>query len=476
MSIKIKSFPKELLPPFINQMIETYLKGHIGDYNFIASSMLTTYGASLGNNYEFQNNGWIERPNLWLMYVAPSGKGKSHQLDDVILPVVEKNNELMKSYNDSKERKTTVTNLINELTALQKKDGSIVSNCFAKAYGADNYVETFRLYNDMGGLNAIVNTPQRLLFNSFTFPAILRQLQNNKGRNVLIAVDEGKKMFEELNKHSSGDEETFLELFGYGSVLIDRKGEDLSSYVESKMVSIIVTTQTSVIPTIFNQKRKDNGNMYRWLFVTNADKESSNPWDKESVGETPFNHFKFICEKNLNNWENINSKQIYKINDEIRITLKKWRDNMNDVYRTTVEEEIYDSIMGKMDSYVIRLAIILNRLWAEQHRLETNANDSSFIMKPIDFERAGELCEWYFIEHLKATRQTESILSQFLSVEEIKMVYDKLEPNFKWSDFSSALKSIGFAVDSATYKLKKLINNKIISYNERDKTYRKLIF
>jgi hypothetical protein len=216
---------------------------------------------------------------------------------------------------------------------------------------------------------------------------------HNNGRSILVQYDEISGLFKDFNKFRAGsDEESWLKFWNYYGLKKSRVSEESSNYINETNVSIIGTTQFRALYDIFTDQRIENGNVYRYLFTID---ENDN---KKNVFEDLMANKGVDINSDYNNML-ISFLQYYDYSSVMRTTLtmdekgyefvKQWRGEMNNK-DFGIDNKTFNSIFAKMDSYIFRIAIILNRIrcYFDDCQLE-------YVITVEDLRNSSEILNYY---------------------------------------------------------------------------------
>lgn len=390
-------FPINSIPEFLRKSIVEYCDINRAHLDSIATNILNICGFVLSSDYQVEvKRGWIERPNIWSIQIAKSGSGKSHQFDDAIKRV---NYKDLKLHEDFKRKMDIYLGYLDLKKSSKKDDESFL---LLRNYLVDNGFGHLIDTIEEDGDGVLKPNKLNCSIENFTFEGLYKTLENNNSKPLLIKYDEIKGLFNSFNRFTkSDDEEGFLKLFSYSSFKKTRQDEDASAYIKEKTVSLIGTTQKGALFDIFQDHRVENGNVFRFLFVIDGHDDSVNVYktlDYKTIELEPLENFYKFCDFYLTNFESEDVRKTLKISEDAYSFLAKWRDEMNEKYSVSVyDKDVYDAAMGKMDSYVHRLAIIINRLRLFDEYETTR--DSRVLMNDMilveDYENSTKLVEYY---------------------------------------------------------------------------------
>ncbi|HLO60939.1 MAG TPA: DUF3987 domain-containing protein [Bacteroidales bacterium] len=387
------------LPGSLNEINRRFAEMLNVNEAVVISQTLTVLGWSLCNRYESTiTSTWYYRPNLWCMSVLPSGANKSGSLDTAFKPLESLNAEVYSKYLKQKEAWEAVQKAERQKSRKQK-DPESVTKSIEEIDRALNY----KLYN--AGHNITVDKPVKYecYLENMTMQGMLRSLMNNEGRAAIIRYDEIAGFYTSLN--NSGSDETDLnKLYDYSSYKKTRQDSTLDAFIREKTVSLISTTQKKFLFDIFKQMRIDNGNLFRFLFVFESsdgdDKRFVNPFNinigKKTAFEDAMRDYMELFNHFLPSYESTPSRINLQITDEVMIHLAIVRDEITQYYADKCESGLLASIIAKFDGYLVKFAIILNRIWAYYENTEDDIT-----LKDVDFDRASVLVKYYLDNTLK---------------------------------------------------------------------------
>ena len=85
---EILSFPKEIFPKNIQDLIEDAEKTVGYNSDFLSAGIVSTSATAIGNKVKLENGSYESRPILWTAIVGRSGVGKTHALNFEKKPVL----------------------------------------------------------------------------------------------------------------------------------------------------------------------------------------------------------------------------------------------------------------------------------------------------------------------------------------------------------------------------------------------------
>jgi len=345
---KKNKFPIEAFTKVVHDHVLMQSEYNKINPNVVASAVLNSCGYILSNFYEVEiKTGWREKSNLWSIIALSSGMGKSVIMRHVFKDAYEKQGELVKRYKSEDD-------VIREWKGMIKGKKSV------------NIEEEPELRNWLHS-KGLTNPPNKakefvMFSDDFTFEKLLKILDDNDGRAFMIRADEIMGLFNSFNRYRAGnDEETLLKLWGYDALMRNRINEEGNNYVSKPLVSLFGATQIEMLFDMYSQHRIINGNIFRILFCLDDEIKTKNVFEETIKYVNSLEEFN---KKYLSMYENPVNHQLLPLDDDCMSFLNSWRNDSDKKYTSDGKLKIgtYNNIMGKMDSYIFRIAIILNRL------------------------------------------------------------------------------------------------------------------
>ena len=443
-----RNFPVSALPPkFADQLLNT---ARIKKFNIdaLATNYLNACGNALLNSYQLQvSKDWIERSNLWTIHIASSGSLKSHLFNAAIQPILIKDREL--------------------------KDTCKAEN--AKYYEFQEFCKTIRKEEDKADLilewlknNELTSAPTlkkqiECAVQNISTEKMYQILddEHNDGRSILVQYDEIAGLFKDFNKFRAGsDEESWLKFWNYYGLKKSRVSEDASNYITQTNVSIIGTTQFKALFEIFTDARIENGNVYRYLFSIDESDDKKNVFeDLRANKDVDINQEYNKMLKYFLEFYDYSAlmRTTLKMDDKGYDFVKTWRDEMNGK-DFAIDNKTFNSIFAKMDSYIFRIAIILNRL-----RCYFDDCLQDDIISVEDLKNSAEILNYYINNTIYILGKIDIKLFQNFNSEDELNFYEALPSTFTAKDFiDKASIELDIAKRTAERKLKKWCELKLV--------------
>jgi hypothetical protein len=295
--------------------------------------------------------------------------------------------------------------------------------------------------------------------------------EHNNGKSILVQYDEIAGLFKDFNKFRAGsDEESWLKFWNLYGLKKSRVSEEASNYINETNVSIIGTTQFKALFEIFTDARIENGNVYRYLFTIDENEDKRNVFTdileyKDVDVSLEYNkmlkHFlEFYEYPSL-------ARTTLKLDDAGYEYVKTWRDEMN-ARDFGVDNRVYNSILAKMDSYIFRIAIILNRI-----RCYFDGCLQEDQISIEDLRNSAEILNYYISNTIYILGKIDIKLFRNFNSDKELTFYEALPATFTSKDFvDKALVEIKMPKRTSERKLKKWCELKLIQKKSLGEYYK----
>ncbi|MCK6484403.1 MAG: DUF3987 domain-containing protein [Phycisphaerae bacterium] len=247
-----KLFPLDALPEPMRQMVQETAVATSTDPAYAALACLVTATSCIGNRVAaVVRDGWMEAAVLWGCLVGRSGTMKSPVLRLVARGAVELYKQNRTEYQ---------SRLAEHASAVQR-------------YA----VELAEWKRQQRGKGAPVTDPpvepeapreKRLLVSDVTVEKLGALLEANP-LGLLIVRDEVAALLGSFDRYANGrgDMPAYLSFHDAHSVVIDRKNEAGTLFVERAAVSILGGVQPAVLRRVFGERERESGLLARFLLV-----------------------------------------------------------------------------------------------------------------------------------------------------------------------------------------------------------------
>ncbi|WP_024772111.1 YfjI family protein [Aquimarina macrocephali] len=373
MKIKLKrsamlpSFPYEVFPEKIQNIVLETNKHLSFPIDFISSAILYAISISIGNTHKIQiKKGWLESAVLYIAIVGKAGTNKSHPLSFALNPIHKKNEEYFKEYN--KQLKEHI-----RISSLSKKD------------------------REKEGLKVPKHPSlEKLIISDYT-PEALAKVLNTNIRGVGVYLDELASWFKNFNRYNNGSEmEFWLSAWSCKPINIDRKtGEPI--LIPNPFLSVCGTIQNDLLDDLAKDGRMSNGFIERILFVI-PENIKKPYWTETEIEDQIFNSWETVINKILNieidtNTDDSLNPKIVRLSKGAKKIIFKWQRKNADKCNAN-ENETVSGIYSKMEMYAPRIALILQIMyWAcnNDSRDEINKKTMKNALRVVEYFTAHAL-------------------------------------------------------------------------------------
>lgn len=371
---EILSFPKEIFPKNIQDLIEDAEKTVGYNSDFLSAGIVSTSATAIGNKVKLENGSYESRPILWTAIVGRSGVGKTHALKFAKKPL------------ENIDRKKHVNYL--------------------------SQMQTYESKKENGGEKP---KNSNFILKDFTPKKLNESLQYNK-KGVLIFKDELIGWIKSFNRYRKGaDQQMYLELFNGDSLNIDRVSKN-PIRIENPNVNIIGGIQPVGLQEMASNNRNEDGFLARFLFVLPSDLVP----------------FKFSGKKIDSSLEDKYEEMIKTLCDTKPKTLKATESQI-EIYKTwqhkkaeeCFNDEVEALIQSKLETYVWRLALIIEMMkQASEKIFSDDLTDESMrnAIKLIEYFRTNALKVY---DRISSTNPLDSLPSNKIEL------FNELDQDFK---------------------------------------------
>lgn len=319
------SFPLEIFPKAIRDIIEALEEYENYNVDFTAASFLTVFAAAMGNTWSVRfMTGWVSRPIIYMVLVGSPSCGKTPPLQQAVAPLLK---------------------LDGEYDVLYCKE-----------------METFRRWERMSAkqrerysLPEEMKMPQRkchVVVDS-TVEALIGALRDNS-RGVLIYKDEIDSLLSNFNRYNGSDEGYFLSLFSGTPFKYSRKSSNEHIFLSNPYCSIIGSTQPGRLGEQFGGKRMMNGFSSRFLKVyPEIDKMPS--WNDTAMPDGVLEEWERIIRKVVTvtpstDQEGKATSIELMFSQEAKLRVIQWKDEVNNKAYAETDSDAVRALCGKLEN------------------------------------------------------------------------------------------------------------------------------
>ena len=328
------SFPLEIFPKAIRDIIEALEEYENYNVDFTAASFLTVFAAAMGNTWSVRfMTGWISRPIIYMVLVGSPSCGKTPPLQQAVAPLLKLDGEYDMIY--CKEMETY--RRWERMSAKQREKLS-----------APDEMEMPRRK-----CHVVVDS---------TVEAMIAAMRDNP-RGVLIYKDEIDSLLSNFNRYNGSDESYFLSLFSGTPFKYSRKSNNEHIFLSNPYCSIIGSTQLGRLAEQFGGKRLVNGFSSRFLKVY------------PEINKMPSWNDATMPHEILEDWERI-IKKVAGINpttdqegkatsiellfsQEAKLRVIQWKDEVNNKAYAETDSDAVRALCGKLETYLVRFCLVI---------------------------------------------------------------------------------------------------------------------
>ena len=328
------SFPLEIFPKAIRDIIEALEEYENYNVDFTAASFLTVFAAAMGNTWSVRfMTGWVSRPIIYMVLVGSPSCGKTPPLQQAVAPLLKLDGEYDMIY--CKEMETY--RRWERMSAKQRERHSLPEE---------------------------MKMPQRkchVVVDS-TVEALIGALRDNP-RGVLIYKDEIDSLLSNFNRYNGSDEGYFLSLFSGTPFKYSRKSNNEHIFLANPYCSIIGTTQPGRLGEQFGGKRMMNGFSSRFLKVyPEIDKMPS--WNDTAMPDGVLEEWGRIIRKVVTvtpstDQEGKATSIELLFSQEAKLRVIQWKDEVNNKAYAETDSDAVRALCGKLETYLVRFCLVI---------------------------------------------------------------------------------------------------------------------
>ncbi|WP_289772762.1 DUF3987 domain-containing protein [uncultured Duncaniella sp.] len=328
------SFPLEIFPKAIRDIIEALEEYENYNVDFTAASFLTVFAAAMGNTWSVRfMTGWVSRPIIYMVLVGSPSCGKTPPLQQAVAPLLKLDGEYDMIY--CKEMETY--RQWERMSAKQREKHSLPEE---------------------------MKMPQRkchVVVDS-TVEALIGALRDNP-RGVLIYKDEIDSLLSNFNRYNGSDESYFLSLFSGTPFKYSRKSNNEHIFLANPYCSIIGTTQPGRLGEQFGGKRMMNGFSSRFLKVyPEIDKMPS--WNDTAMPDSVLEEWERIIRRVITvtpstDQEGKATSIELLFSQEAKLRIIQWKDEVNNNAYVKTDSDAVRALCGKLETYLVRFCLVI---------------------------------------------------------------------------------------------------------------------
>lgn len=416
------NFPVNAFPEIIQEVIMEYNRVLNFNVHYIGASILFALSLAVGNYIKLTVNGddWIESPILWLVLVGKPGINKTAPLKTFIKLFKLKDKD---SYEEYKKHLEEYERKVKEFKKRNRKK-----------------IENEEL--EMPILPKRIQT----LISDFT-PEAMSEAHENNPRGLGIYSDELLTWLKNFSRYSSsGEEQMFLSIWNGHEINVNRRSTP-HIYISSSFIPVAGTIQPDQLLVAFGKNRAKNGFTHRLLFAY-PDEVVREDLPRENISKTVKRAYNELLEGiiDMSKGKSLSNLKMYTLSDESFDAFTEIRKRNNTRINKDKDGEL-SGIFSKMDSYLLRIALILQVLDDCENKRENSVVDAKWIYAAAKFTsyfeytaiKVHKLISRYddpLGNYSNDKRQVyKSLPSDFKTEEGIKIAEDNGMPERTFKDF-----------------------------------------
>lgn len=328
------SFPLEVFPDSIRNIIEALNEYENYNKDFTAASFFTVFASVLGNAWSVRfMTGWVTRPIIFMVLVGSPSCGKTPPLQQAVAPLLKIDGEYDRTY-------------CKEMEAYHKWE-----RMSAKQREKHSLPEEMEMPKRK--CHVVVDS---------TIEALIGALRDNQ-RGVLIYKDEIDSLLSNFNRYNGSDEAYFLSLFNGTAFKYSRKSSNEHIFLPNPYCSIIGTTQPGCLAAQFGGKRQTNGFSVRFLKVYPEITEMP-AWNDSDMPENVLAQWEAIIRKvidipiTIDNEGNVISKEL-SFSQEAKQRINRWKNEVSNAAYSSTDSDAVRALCGKLETYLIRFCLVI---------------------------------------------------------------------------------------------------------------------
>lgn len=335
---ELVDFPLTIFPDKLRAMIESYNNAFGLPSDYFGLSILTISGAVIGNSMAAVDRGQYHAPMIFGVLVGSASIGKTPAIKICLAPVIEIERRLEQAYEEEKA----------EYDRMEREEGVDESE------------------------QAPPNRKE-LLLNDVTTEAVVRVMRRNR-RGLLLFRDEVAAWLNSMNAYRGrgGDKNFYMETWSSSPSKINRSGQDNAPIMlYYPFCSVVGSIQPAILQRLADGNSDLDGFLARLLFAFPENTEKPR-YQRLLPDPALSDHWAGIINMlwaipcRVGDYEAEDFRPIaiqtgYKAGQ----LYEQWF-NENAAAIDATDDEVVKAILGKFDSYVLRMALIIEMLhWAE---------------------------------------------------------------------------------------------------------------
>ena len=348
----VQTFPIDCFPPMLRAFVENVSDVYGVPVELPAVSVIAAI-ASMFRKRIYSQDRHLNYPQIWVMFVARSGVGKTKPLRTAFEPVEAADSRSWEKYIREKED-------YDAKVAATKKSSK-------KEERLTPPIRKHRLITDI--------TPE----------ALIQKIYENGG--ITVFRDELAGWFKDIGRYNkSGEVQSYLSMFDNTPIQLARK-TDGDTFIADPYLSIVGTIQPEVLKSVLKQEQMEyNGMAQRFLFVFPDNQKRTYMSDAELDKELSANYAQFI--EYIDNIGCDNPVRIEYTPEAWDLIREFDREITNSTNAST--SDYMSSMYSKMEVHLFRLMLIIwYMIRYEQGEINNRDVDAPLMEKGI------KLCRYF---------------------------------------------------------------------------------
>lgn len=315
--------PINAFPEYIQKIICHYSEAKGYPIEYFIQAFLGAASTAMGRAVTLNTGNYTAIASLWCIILGKRGFVKSEPLTDAFKPIKKRQFEIYNKHQIDKEEH-----------------------------------EELKARNPKKKIKDLPDPPKIIVSDSTPEKLVIMLSENPKGCGMVY--DEIAGFVGRFNRYNSGaDEQMFLSLFNGDTILRDRMNGNGNAYAKHSYLTIIGTTQPSVLrETFFN--KSSSGFFDRWL-ITQPDNMMKQYPNQFGINPMEESKYELIINRLLAlEYEEQNYNQMIYSPDSYKIIFD-YQCKMVDIENATDNED-FRGILAKMEIYLHKFCLILQAL------------------------------------------------------------------------------------------------------------------
>ncbi|MBF1610135.1 MAG: DUF3987 domain-containing protein [Prevotella sp.] len=429
MSKSLSSFPLEIFPQQIQNIILTYLRHEGFNSDFLCGSFFTVFAASMGNLYEARFTTTMRvSPIIYVVLIGPPSSGKTPPLREAEKPLQNADRESDIEYHRLMQEYNSQMNMSKNERMVQ-------------------------------GLPENPDKPihKELLVIDSTIEKLFGILSENP-HGILMFVNELNKLVSNLNRYGKGSDEAYwIEFFDGNQVKYERKSTSDYINIFRPYVSVVGGTQPGLLAKMFGGDKEASGFTSRFLKIF-PDITSMPKWGREPMPVGVEEEWAAIISEVLHTHCEYDANgeiipQILHFSKNAMNVLFKWEEHICSEWENT--DDYMQGVCGRLKTYIVRFCLIIHVM-----RLVCKETNDDVINE--DIAKSACLLADYFLE---MDKRVHNIIRAVPVDVAHQQLFDSLPDSFTTSEAVAKGNALGLSERT----VKRFLSNGQNSYLKKDR-------